>query len=123
MLSLTESKVITGKSQTYKKTPEIVFNICAQQVLRGCVHLFTEVKQTKNRSLQWVVHLSCDAALWHWSPVTLFWQLPIDHNVDVHYQVKHRMYNVLDTYSNAQSLQENLVPLAANQRMPTIAAI
>ena len=30
--------------------------------------------------------------MWHWSADTLFWQLSIDHNMDVHYQVKHRLY-------------------------------
>ena len=32
---LTKSEVITGESQTYKKkkTGEIIFNICAQEVL------------------------------------------------------------------------------------------
>jgi len=92
MQSSTESEVITGKSQ---KTPEIIFNICAREVLRGCVHLFTELKQT---SLQL---MSCTLELWYslmtLATGSLFWQLLIDHNVDVHYQVKHRMYNVLDT--------------------------
>ena len=59
MQSLTESEVITGKSHTYKKTPEIIFNICAQQVLGGCVHLFTELKQTKKH----LTSMSCTLEL------------------------------------------------------------
>ena len=51
---------------------------------------------SKNTSPQWVVHLSLQ-----YSQVTLvseypFWQLSIDHNMDVHkdvqYQIKHRLY-------------------------------
>ena len=51
---------------------------------------------SKNTSPQWVVHLSL-----RYSQVTLvseypFWQLSIDHNMDVHkdvqYQIKHRLY-------------------------------
>ena len=30
--------------------------------------------------------------MWHCSARTLFWQLSIDHNIDVHYQVKHRLH-------------------------------
>ena len=30
--------------------------------------------------------------MWYYSARTLFWQLSIDHNIDVHYQVKHRLY-------------------------------
>ena len=58
----------------------------------------------------------------------LFWQLSINHNMDVHkdvhYQVKHRLYICLGHLAgNARSLQENNACLAANQRARTIVAI
>ena len=60
--------------------------------------------------------MSCPFELWY-SQVTLvsgcpFWQLSIDHKMDVHndvhYQVKHRWYMPwTSSLSNARSLQEN----------------
>ena len=63
-----------------------------------------------------ITSVSCTFELWY-SQVTLvsgcpFWQLAIDHNMDVrndvHYQVKHRWYMPwTSSLSNARSLQEN----------------
>ena len=63
-----------------------------------------------------ITSMSCTFELWY-SQVTLvsrcpFWQLSIDHNMDlhndVHYQVKHRWYIPwTSSISNARSLQEN----------------
>ena len=63
-----------------------------------------------------ITSMSCAFELWY-SQVTLvsrcpFWQLSIDHNMDlhndVHYQVKHRWYIPwTSSISNARSLQEN----------------
>ena len=63
-----------------------------------------------------ITSMSCTFELWY-SQVTLvsrcpFWQLAIDHNMDVHndvhYQVKHRLYMPwTSSLSNARSLQEN----------------
>ena len=55
-----------------------------------------------------------------------FWQLSIGHNIDVHYQVEHRLYMSWTLYSVAsiaQSLQKNNAHLAANHSMCTIVAI
>ena len=43
---------------------------------------------------------SCDTG----QQVTLFWQLSIDHNMDVQYQVKHRLYAALDSKLVSASL-------------------
>ena len=32
-----------------------------------------------------------DTVIWLWSTDTLFWRLSLDHNMDVYYQVKHRL--------------------------------
>ena len=32
-----------------------------------------------------------DTVMWLWSAYTLFWQLSIEHNMDVYYQAKHRL--------------------------------
>ena len=63
-----------------------------------------------------ITSMSCTFELWY-SQVTLvsrcpFWQLSIDHNMDVHndvhYQVKHRWYMPwTSSLSNTRSLQEN----------------
>ena len=55
-----------------------------------------------------------------------FWQLSIDHNIDVHCQVEHRLcmpWTLYSVASIAQSLQKNNAHLAANQSMRTIEAI
>ena len=47
----------------------------------------------------------------------------IDHNMDVHYQVKHRLYICLEHLAdNVCSLQGNLARSAANQSVRTIVA-
>ena len=38
--------------------------------------------------LRWVGTWARDTVRWHWSADTLFWQLSIDRNIDVYYQVK-----------------------------------
>ena len=32
-----------------------------------------------------------DTVMWLWSADTLFWQLSIEHDIDVYYQAKHRL--------------------------------
>ena len=39
----------------------------------------------KNTWLRWVDIWDCDTVKWYWSADTLFWQLSIDHNIDVQY--------------------------------------
>ena len=34
---------------------------------------------------------ACDTVMWHWSADTLFWHPSVVVNMDVHYQVKHRL--------------------------------
>ena len=96
MQSFTESKVITGKSQTYKKTPEIVLTSAHNRSFEAVFICSLKWNKQKTRHFNelytWAVIQLCDTG--HRLP---FFELPIDHNVDVHYQVKHRMYNVLDT--------------------------
>ena len=36
---------------------------------------------------RWVDTRARDKIMWYWSADTLFWQLSIDHNMDVQYQV------------------------------------
>ena len=36
---------------------------------------------------RWVDTRARDIIMWYWSADTLFWQLSIDHNMDVQYQV------------------------------------
>ena len=38
---------------------------------------------SKNTWPLWVNTRACDTAKWYWSADTLFWQLSIDHNIDV----------------------------------------
>ena len=38
---------------------------------------------SKNTRPRWVDSRACDAVMWYWSVDTLFWQLSIDHNIDV----------------------------------------
>ena len=78
-----------------------------------------QLKPTTGQQLTLKKHItsmSCPFELWY-SQVTLvnrcpFWQLSIDHNMDVHndvhYQVKHRWYMPwTSSLSNTRSLQEN----------------
>ena len=30
---------------------------------------------------------ACDTIMWHWSADSLFWQLSIDHNMNIHYHI------------------------------------
>ena len=51
------------------------------------------------RVTYWVVHLSLRYSyviMWHWLADTLFWQLSIDHNLDVQYQAKRSLWYALD---------------------------
>ena len=41
----------------------------------------------KNTSPQWVNTWARDTVMWHWSADSFLWQLPIEHNMDVHCQV------------------------------------
>ena len=43
----------------------------------------------KNISPQWVGTRDRNTVMWHWSADTLVWDLSIDHNMDVYYQIKH----------------------------------
>ena len=56
----------------------------------ACNQLKPSAGQRITRYLNELCTWACDTVMWHWSVDTLFWQLPIDHNMDVHYQVKHR---------------------------------
>ena len=143
---LTESEVITGKSQTEVSLGQYIkAEVWDFAVVTGRTRLISYLfyglfimacgqmkpltcqrKTVKNMSPQWGVHLSP----WY-SHVTLvsgypFWQLSIGHNIDVHYQVEHRLYMSWTLYSVtsiAQSLQKNNAHLAANHSMCTIVAI
>ena len=84
--------------------------------------------KTNNSSVEKKCHLNelytwaHNTVMWHWSEDRLFWQLTIDHNMDVHYQVlfKNTDYICLGHLaSNARSLQENL-SLVANQSEGTV---
>ena len=48
-------------------------------------------KLEKNTWPQWDGTWARDTVMAHWSADTLYWQLSIDHNMDVYYQVKHRL--------------------------------
>ena len=43
------------------------------------------------KHVTWVGPWACDTVMWRWSAATLFWQLSIDHSMNVYYQVKHRL--------------------------------
>ena len=43
------------------------------------------------KHVTWVGPWACDTVMWCWSAATLFWQLSIDHSMNVSYQVKHRL--------------------------------
>ena len=56
----------------------------------ACDHLKTSnlsVDNFKNTRPRWVNTWARDTVKWYWSADTLFWQLSIDHNMDVQYQV------------------------------------
>ena len=81
-----------------KNTQSNIFNICIQEVIRGHVN-WTETNlvmrsKPQNTVFWWWENL--DLSLRSIKPITgqqmPFWQLSIDHNMDVHYQVKHRFY-------------------------------
>ena len=65
-----------------------------------------KIHMTEKHKLQWkannwlaenfppkndLAEMASNVVMWQWSVDTLFWQLLIDHNVDVYYQVKHRL--------------------------------
>jgi len=65
---------------------------CLQQV-----HMTWDRYPTKNQHLvscqpqkttrsRWAIIWARDMAMWYWSANTLFWQVSIDHNMDVQYQ-------------------------------------
>ena len=82
------------------------FNICAQEVIQFKV-MFTKTQrssrcdQLKPITGQWIIkktrHIdaldtwACDTVMWQWA-VTLFLQLSIGRNIDVHNQVKPILY-------------------------------
>ena len=45
----------------------------------------------KNLCPQWSGIRAHNKVMWFWSADTLFWQLSINHNMDVYHQVKHRL--------------------------------
>ena len=134
---LTESEVMTGKSQTEVSLGQYIkAEVWDFAVVTGRTRLISYLfyglfimacgqikpitcqrKTLKNMSTQCGVHGVSGYP---------FWQLSIGHNIDVHYQVKHRLYMPWTLYSVAsiaQSLQENNAHLAVNHSMCTIVAI
>jgi len=59
----------------------------------------------------------------HVTLVSGYSYLTAAHNMDDHYQVKHRLYKPWTLASNAWWIQENIARLAANQSARTIVAI
>ena len=62
-----------------------------------------------------------DTVMWHLSADTLFWQLLIDYNVNVHYQVKHRPYMPWTQVMPGQ--YKKILPALQPIRASTIVAI
>ena len=77
-----------------KNTQSNIFNICIQEVIRGCVNWMETNLAMQSKTTK---HSFLTIKKFGPEPVPVpFWQLSIDHNMDVHYQVKHRLYYALD---------------------------
>ena len=124
--------VTTGKSQTEAFNPSrchpgprfpcndriMAWNFGPEPPITG-----QQITWKEKMSPQWLVHLS----LWHIHVLLvsryLFWQLSIDHNVEAHYQVKHRLYIPSGHLASNGQRKENLARLADYHSVRTIVAI